>query len=308
MPTGRSSTSPPTAGCRCGTTTKQLSLTDFDPAQTAITLDNLSQLNQLVGMCTVFVGLVENSGSPPPLIFGGTISPAAQHAGRPRFADPGEPREGRPGRRVGRHCGREDQRARRATPRTASTRSRTAGPKRSTRRTATVCGTSSPAHVRRTSTSRRQLRRTSTAATRANGRSRSPTTTEQRRHSRSVSITVPAGRAGAGLSAVHARPAFFAGVGRDHRRRRDGQLPRHATRTCSPAAASGSYTLVDPTGRSCGDATGPPSPSDGTAAQITLPAARRAVRGVDGEDRRTRTPRAIRSSGHRSVDGTPPES
>jgi hypothetical protein len=60
---------------QCGTTTRQLSLTDFDPSQTAVTLNNLSQLNQFVGTCTVTIGLQENASSPAPLVFGGTTSP-----------------------------------------------------------------------------------------------------------------------------------------------------------------------------------------------------------------------------------------
>lgn len=60
---------------QCGATTEALSETDFDPATTTITLNNVSQLQDLFGHCTVYVGLVENANDPSPKVFGGTVSP-----------------------------------------------------------------------------------------------------------------------------------------------------------------------------------------------------------------------------------------
>jgi hypothetical protein len=78
---------------QCGGTTLPLQQTNFDPATTTIVLDNVSQLDDLFGRCTVYVVLVENANDPAPKVFGGTVSPTVTKdidLGAPARADIGQ--------------------------------------------------------------------------------------------------------------------------------------------------------------------------------------------------------------------------
>jgi hypothetical protein len=60
---------------RCGNTGFVLSKSDFDPAHDEI--DATVSLLQYRGSCSVSIALIESGNSPPPLVFGGTVSPLA---------------------------------------------------------------------------------------------------------------------------------------------------------------------------------------------------------------------------------------